>query len=249
MLRNNQQVPAKLVINKLRLSEDLAKVIGKNFEVDSSDVISFLNNPDSLQKLGVNENTLMTIVIPDTYTLNWTSSVGKIMSRLKTEQENFWKKNSRNEKAQSLGLSTDQVYTIASIVEEETNQQPEKGTVASVYINRYVKGMPLGADPTIKFALKDFGLRRIYEKHLQVESPYNTYRNAGLPPGPICTPSSKTIDAVLTAPKTDYLFFVAKSDFSGYHTFSTTYAEHLQNARIYQRALDEYLARKQKKTM
>jgi UPF0755 protein len=249
MLRNNQQVPAKLVINKLRVNEDLAKAIAKNFEVDSLTVINFLNNPDSLQKLGVNENTLMTIVIPDTYTLNWTSSVGRIMNRLKTEQENFWKKNNRGNQAQSLGLSPSQVYTIASIVEEETNQQPEKGTVASVYINRYVKGMPLGADPTIKFALKDFGLRRIYEKHLQVVSPYNTYRNVGLPPGPICTPSPKTIDAVLAAPKTDYLFFVAKSDFSGYHTFSTTYAEHLQNARIYQKALDEYLARKQKKAM
>ena len=143
-------------------------------------------------------------------------------------------------------LFRSQVYTIASIVEEETNKNDEKGNVASVYINRYHKGMPLGADPTIKFALKDFSLKRIYFKHLSVQSPFNTYRNKGLPPGPICTPSTKTIDAVLNAPKTDYLFFVAKSNFNGYHTFSTTYAEHKKNAGIYQKALDELILRKQK---
>jgi UPF0755 protein len=247
MLRNNQQTPAKLVINKIRTNQDLAKVIGKNFEVDSLAVITYLSKTDSLQKLGVDENTLMTIVIPNTYALNWTSSVSKILNRLKTEKESFWKKNNRIQKAQELGLTPNQVYTIASIVEEETNQQPEKGNVASVYINRLQKGMPLGADPTIKFALKDFSLKRIYEKHLQVASPYNTYRNTGLPPGPICTPSPKTIDAVLTAPKTDYIFFVAKSDFSGYHTFSTTYAEHLQHAKEYQQKLNELMLRKQQK--
>ena len=146
-----------------------------------------------------------------------------------------------------MGFTPQQVYTIASIVEEETNKHDEKGNVASVYINRYEKGMRLGADPTVKFALKDFGLKRIYEKHLQVQSPYNTYRNSGLPPGPICTPSPKTIDAVLDAPKTDYYFFVAKSDFSGYHTFSRDYAEHIQHAKEYRKALDELILRKQNK--
>nr|MBA4139417.1 endolytic transglycosylase MltG [Segetibacter sp.] len=214
MLRNNQQSPVNLVINKLRTNEDLARIISKNFEADSLSVISYINNNDSLQKLGVDENTLMTLVIPNTYTMFWTTKTGRIFQRLKTERDNFWKKNDRSTKAESMGFTPAQVYTIASIVEEETNKQDEKGNVASVYINRYKKGMPLGADPTIKFALKDFGLKRIYEKHLQVLSPYNTYKNRGLPPGPICTPSSKTIDAVLDAPKTDYMFFVAKSDFS-----------------------------------
>ncbi len=245
MLSNNQQSPVNLVINKLRTNEDLARIISKNFEADSLSVISYINNNDSLQKLGVDENTLMTLVIPNTYTMFWTTKTGRIFQRLKTERDNFWKKNDRSTKAESMGFTPAQVYTIASIVEEETNKQDEKGNVASVYINRYKKGMPLGADPTIKFALKDFGLKRIYEKHLRVLSPYNTYKNRGLPPGPICTPSSKTIDAVLDAPKTDYMFFVAKSDFSGYHTFTTTYAQHLQRAKEYQKALDELILRKQ----
>jgi UPF0755 protein len=233
-----------LVINKLRTPEDLARVIAKNFEADSSDVMSFLTNSDSLRRLDVDENTLMTLVIPNTYTMFWNTTTGRILRRLKTEKEDFWKRNNRMAKAEALGFTPTQVYTIASIVEEETNKHDEKGNVASVYINRYHKGMRLGADPTVKFALKDFGLKRIYEKHLQVESPYNTYRVSGLPPGPICTPSSKTIDAVLNAPKTDYTFFVAKSDFSGYHTFSTNYAQHLQYAKEYQKALDELILRK-----
>lgn len=244
-LRNNRQTAVNLVINKLRTKEDLASIISKNFEADSAEVISFVTNRDSIAKLDVNESTFMTIVIPNTYTFYWNTSAGKIFRRLKSEKENFWEKNNRLDKAEKLGFNPEQVYTIASIVEEETNKQDEKGNVASVYINRYRSGMPLGADPTIKFALNDFGLKRIYEKHLQVESPYNTYRNRGLPPGPICTPSSKTIDAVLNSPKTDYMYFVAKSDFSGYHTFSSTYAEHLQHAKEYQKALDELILRKQ----
>jgi UPF0755 protein len=245
MLRNGRQSPVNLVINKIRTNEDLAHLISKNFEADSLDVISFINSPDSLSKLGVDDNTLMTIVIPNTYTMLWNTRTGRILQRLKTEKDNFWKKNNRVAKAQAMGFTPNQVYTIASIVEEETNKQDEKGNIASVYINRYEKGMRLGADPTVKFALKDFGLKRIYEKHLQVVSPYNTYKVAGLPPGPICTPSAKTIDAVLNAPKTDYMFFVAKSDFSGYHTFSSNYAEHLQHAKEYQKALDEAILRKQ----
>ena len=129
-------------------------------------------------------------------------------------------------------------YTVASIIEEETNYDPEKGNMASVYINRYKKGMKLQADPTVKFALRNFALRRIREKHLTVESPYNTYRYAGLPPGPICTPSLKTLDAVLTSPQTDYLFFVANSDFSGKHVFSSNDKEHMKYAKEFQQALD-----------
>jgi UPF0755 protein len=245
MLRNNRQSPVDLVIKKVRTNEDLARLISKHFEADSVTVLDFVSNPDSLQKLGVDENTLMTLIIPNTYTLFWNTKTGRIFQRLKSEKESFWNKNNRMSKAQNMGFTPQQIYTIASIVEEETNKQDEKGNVASVYINRYEKGMRLGADPTVKFALKDFGLKRIYEKHLQVQSPYNTYRNSGLPPGPICTPSPKTIDAVLDAPKTDYYYFVAKSDFSGYHTFSRNYAEHLKNAKEYQKALDELILRKQ----
>jgi UPF0755 protein len=245
ILRNNRQAPVNLVINKIRTNDDLARIIAKNFEADSLEVLSLINTADSLEKLGVDTNTLMTIVIPNTYSLLWNTSPQKILQRLKKEQEDFWNKKDRKTAAANLGLTPTQVYTIASIVEEETNMNDEKGNVASVYINRMEKGMPLGADPTIKFALKDFGLKRIYEKHLQVASPYNTYRNVGLPPGPICTPSPVTIDAVLNAPRTDYIFFVAKSDFSGYHTFTTNYADHLKYAREYQKALDELIRRRQ----
>ena len=244
-LRNNRQSPVNLVINKLRTNEDLAGILAKNFEGDSLEVIGFINNNDSISKLGVNSQTLMTLVIPNTYTLFWNTSTGRIFKRLKSEKETFWAKKDRLNKAKSLGFSPGQIYTIASIVEEETNQDDEKGNVASVYINRYKAGMPLGADPTIKFALNDFSLKRIYRKYLDVKSPYNTYKNTGLPPGPICTPSSKTIDSVLNSPKTGYMYFVAKSDFSGHHTFSATYAEHLQHAKEYQKALDTLILRKQ----
>ena len=245
MLRNNRQTAVKLVINKLRTRNDLASLMAKNFEADSLEVIDFINNADSSQQLGVDENTFMTLIIPNTYTFYWNTSPGKVFKRLKSEEESFWQKNERLTKAEKLGFKPEEIYTIASIVEEETNKQDEKGNVASVYINRYRAGMPLGADPTIKFAMNNFALKRIYKKYLDVVSPYNTYKNRGLPPGPICTPSAKTIDAVLNSTKTNYMYFVAKSDFSGYHTFSSNFTEHLQHAREYQKALDEMILRKQ----
>lgn len=245
MLRNNRQTPVTLVINKVRTHEELAALLRKNFEADSAAVMDFIDNPDSIAKLGVNTYTFMTIIIPNTYTFYWNTPPGRIFKRLQSEEENFWNKNDRTAKAKELGFTPTEIYTIASIVEEETNKNDEKGNIASVYMNRVRTGMPLGADPTIKFALKDFSLKRIYEKYTKVESPYNTYRKTGLPPGPICTPSTKTLDAVLNAPRTNYMFFVARSDFSGYHTFSTNYAEHMQHAKEYQKALDEYLLRKQ----
>lgn len=245
-LKNNQQEQSKLVINKLRLPTDLARLIGKNFSIDSAQAMLFLNNPDSLKQFGVDTTTLFYIIIPDTYFYYWTSPVKNILSKLKTESDAFWQKNNRLEKAAALGLTKDQVYTLASIVEDETRNNNEKDTIASVYINRLRAGMPLGADPTIKFALKDFGLKRILLKHLSIASPFNTYKNKGLPPGPICTPSAVTIDATLDAPATDYFYFVAKSDFTEGHHFSKTYAEHLFFANEYQRALDNLL--EQKKT-
>jgi UPF0755 protein len=243
-LRNNHQSAVRLVINKLRIREDLAKVIGKNFSTDSITTLNFLSNNDSLSSLGVDTNTLMTLIIPDTYFLNWNTSTKKILMRLKDNEENFWNKNNRLQKAAALNLTKNQIYTLASIVEEETNKNDEKGNIASVYMNRLNKGMPLAADPTIKFALKNFALKRIYYGYLSLPSPYNTYINKGLPPGPICTPQPVTIDAVLNAPRTDYLFFVAKSDFSGYHQFTSNFAEHDKYAKLYQQALNDLIARK-----
>ncbi|RFM28061.1 endolytic transglycosylase MltG [Deminuibacter soli] len=239
MLRNNKQAPVKLVINKLRTREDFARMLGRNFNTDSAKAIGFLSSNDSLSSLGVDTNTVMTLIIPDTYIFNWNTSVKKVLQHLKGAQEEFWKKDDREQKAAALNLTPQQVYSLASIVEEETNYNPEKGNIASVYLNRLNKGMYLGADPTIKFALRDFGLRRIYFGHLAVVSPYNTYKNKGLPPGPICTPAVVTIDAVLNQPKTDYLFFVASAELNGTHHFSTNFAEHDQYAKAYQKVQDE----------
>ncbi|MFT3822712.1 MAG: endolytic transglycosylase MltG [Chitinophagaceae bacterium] len=237
MLRNGRQVPVNLVITKLRTEEDLASLIGRKFECDSLSVADFLHNNDSLKEYGFDSNSVMTGIYPNTYTYFWNSTPGQVFKKLFAEYHKVWTPE-RKQQAQQHNLTPAQVYILASIVEEETVVQEDKGNIASVYLNRFHKGMRLQADPTVKFALKNFALRRIYEKHLAVESPYNTYRNAGLPPGPICTPSIATLDAVLQSPATNYLYFVAKSDFSGRHVFSETYEEHLKNAKEFQKALD-----------
>jgi len=237
MLRSGKQSPVNLVITKLRTKEDLAKKIGGNFETDSLHVISFLNNNDSLLQFDADTNTIMTIVIPNTYTYNWNTSITNVLKKLYSEKNKFWN-SERKQKAAQHHLTPDEVYTLASIVEEETNRIEDKGKIASVYINRLRKGMKLAADPTIKFAMKDFGLKRIYYKYLSYPSPYNTYIHAGLPPGPINTPSIKTIDAVLNAPETNYLFFVARPNSGGLSDFATTFKEHSAYAKIYRDALD-----------
>lgn len=238
MLRNNIQSPVKLVIIKLRTRENLAAFLAKRFEADSVSILQFVSNNDSLKEAGLDSNTFMTAIFPNTYELNWAQSAGSLVRRLFAEHKHFWTEE-KIATAKSKGLTPTTAYILASIVEEESNAVDEKDTIASVYMNRFRKGMRLQADPTVKFALKDFTLKRIYEKHLLVESPYNTYRNAGFPPGPICTPSLETINAVLQMPSTNYLYFVAKSDFSGRHVFSTTYEEHLVKAKAFQQAQDE----------
>lgn len=242
-LKRGEQSPVRLVINKLRTKEDLAGKVGNNFEVDSASVIAFLLNNDSLAKYNYDTNTIMTMIIPNTYFITWNGSFKKIFTRFKNEHDKFWNKT-RLQKAAALQLTPEQVYTIASIVEEETNKKEDKSLIASVYINRIKKGMRLEADPTVKYALRDFGLKRIRHGHLDYQSPYNTYRNPGLPPGPICTPSMETIDEVLNTKPTDYIFFVAKPDFNGYSNFATTYAQHLVFAKAYQKALDSLIISK-----
>ena len=239
MLRAGNQSPVNFVITKLRTKEDLAEKIAGNFECDSLTVINLLNNTDSLKKYNLDSNTVMTAVIPNTYSILWNTSAAKIFRKLYTDQEKFWNED-RRKKAAALNLTPQQVYTMASIVEEETTKDADKGKVASVYINRINAGQRLEADPTIKFALRNFALKRIRDSHKLAakDSPYNTYFHNGLPPGPICTPSSKTIDAVLNAPATNYLFFVAKPDWSGLSNFTDNYQEHMINAKLYQHFLD-----------
>jgi UPF0755 protein len=239
MLRSGNQSPVNLIITKLRTKEDLAQKVAANFECDSLSMIAILNNPDSLKKYNLDSNTVMTAVIPNTYSILWNTSAAKIFRKLYSDQEKFWNED-RRKKAAALKMTPQQVYTMASIVEEETAKEADKGNVASVYINRINSGQRLEADPTIKFALRNFGLKRIKEGHKLAakDSPYDTYFHAGLPVGPICTPSSKTIDAVLNAPSTNYLFFVAKPDWSGLSNFTDSYEQHKINAKIYQHFLD-----------
>ncbi len=241
MLNNGSQAPVNFTITKLRTVQDLASRMSKYFETDSANCIRFLLNIDSLRQYNLDSNTVMTAVIPNTYSIYWNSTPAKIFKKLFTEQEKFWTEE-RKTKASAIGLTPKQVYALASIVEEETLKDEDKGKIASVYLNRIETGMKLEADPTLKFALKNFGLTRILNVHKDVVSPYNTYKNAGIPPGPICTPSSKTIDAVLNAPSTNYLFFVAKPGYGGYSNFAATYAEH----QIYAKAYQDWLTEEQK---
>ncbi|MEO6316699.1 MAG: endolytic transglycosylase MltG [Chitinophagaceae bacterium] len=244
MLKNGQQEPVNLVITKLRTKEDLAGLAGRKFECDSADFLAYITNADSLKQFGLDSNTVMTSVFPDTYTYFWNTTPAKIFSKLRGGYQAFWTPE-RLRLAGAHGLNQQTAYTLASIVEEETTKKDDKGKIASVYLNRMAKGMRLAADPTVKYALRQFGLKRVYEKHLAVESNYNTYKIAGLPPGPICTPSPQTIDAVLNAPATNYIFFVAKASLDGYSNFAETYQEHLKFAKEYQQALNKMMEQKQ----
>jgi len=234
-LKNGKQTPVKLTITKLRLKEDLARKMGQLFEFDSLTAIQFLTNNDSLKAFGVDSNTVMTAVMPDTYSFFWNSNPKKVYQRLFDHWQKYWNED-RKKRAAAIHLTPVQVSILASIVDEEVNLRSEKEKIASVYINRLQKNMKMQACPTIKFALRDFALTRIYEKHLTIKSPYNTYENEGLPPGPVCTPQPETIDIVLNAPQTDYLYFVANSDFSGTHIYSNNYADHLKFAKKFAEA-------------
>ncbi len=237
MLRNGRQSPIHLVITKLRTRETLASIIGRKFECDSAEAMRFFESNDSLSAFGLDSNNFMTAILPDSYTLFWNTTPGAIYRKMFAGHRAFWTPE-RRQQAAERGLNPSTAYILASIVEEETNAQADKGKIASVYLNRMAKGMKLGADPTIKFAMGDFELKRIYTKYTLTPSPYNTYLYPGLPPGPICTPSQQTLTDVLESPKTDYLFFVARPDLSGYSNFSSNYKEHLEYRKQYTEALD-----------
>ena len=240
ILRSGGQQDVKLVINKERTKELFAGKFGKgkkfDTEFDSLQMINFLNNNDSLKKYGVDSNTVLSIVMPYTYNIKWASTPDKIFGQFFTAYQKFWSPE-RKVKADSLHLTPIEVISLASIVEEETNKKADKYNIASTYLNRVRIGMRLQADPTVKFAMKNFALKRVLGTHLKTDSPYNTYMYAGIPPGPICTPSAESIDAVLDAPKTDYLFFVASHKFDGTSVFTTNLTDHGKYARLYQQEL------------
>jgi len=238
MLRSGVQEPVKITINKSRSIIKIAEQIGSKIEADESDLYMLLNDNKFLSKYGKTRETAFTLFIPDTYYFNWNTSASQFLERMHDETIKFWDNDRRN-LAKAINMTPDEVYTLASIVEEETLKNDEKPDVAGVYLNRLRIGMPLQADPTVKFAVGDFEIKRILNRHLTVESPYNTYKHRGLPPGPICTPSKSSIDAVLNYHKHKYLYFCARDDFSGYHAFARNLIEHNVNAEKYRKALNK----------
>ena len=238
-LRSGDQDPINLTFNNVRLRKDLVHKIGTKFEFDSTAFQKVLFDSSLAKQYGFTDETFMCMFIPNTYDVFWNVEPKKIFDRMKFEYDKFWTAD-RKAKAKEIGLTPIEVSILASIVEEEqARKDDEKPKVAGLYINRLHKNMQLQADPTIKFALQDFAIKRVLNVHLAVKSPYNTYINTGLPPGPIRLANLASIDAVLNYAKHDYLYMCASPDLNGYHIFAKTYEEHLNNAKLYQQALNK----------
>lgn len=239
MLRSGRQAPLRFTFVKFRTKEQLAEYVDEKLEMRAGELLALLNDAAFLDKHnGLKPETALGIFIPNTYEIYWNVTPTEFFERMYKEYQAFWS-DMRNGQRQKIGLNRIEVMTLASILEEETNRNDEKARMAGVLLNRIRNKWPLQADPTVKYAVGDFSLRRITYEHLQVQSPYNTYANPGLPPGPICTPSIPSIDAVLNPERHDYMYYCAKLDGSGYHHFSRTNAEHEQYADQYRAQLDQ----------
>ena len=238
ILRGGYQEPVSLRFSNIRLKENFAGLLGENFEPDSLQFISLLNNEEVAKQYGFTKENFYTMFIPNTYEIYWNTSADKIFERLNQEYKKFWNSD-RLAKAKAQNLTPIEVSILASIVRGEALHNDEMPKIAGLYLNRLKRGILLQADPTVIFANNDFTIRRVLNKHLTVENPYNTYRYKGLPPGPINMPPIVAIDAVLNPAKHDYIYMCAKEDFSGYHAFAVTVAEHQINARKFQKALDQ----------
>lgn len=237
MLRAGEQEPVNVTFNSIRKLEELPEKVCQNLAISPQEFSSALSDHVAHNEWGFDERTAMAMFIPNTYQFYWNVSGEQVIKRLYDEYEKFWNEN-RMSRADALGLTPIEVYTLASIVQaEQMNYAEERPTIAGLYINRLKKGMKLDSDPTLVFAVGDFTLRRVLNIHKEVDSPYNTYKNAGLPPGPINMPDVSSIDAVLNYEKHNYLYMVAKEDFSGYHRFATNLRDHINNANRYQRQL------------
>lgn len=233
MLRSGAQKPLNVTFNNIRTTAQLAGAISKQIEADSVSLIMEIANKDNYNQPALNPETYGVVFIPNTYEFFWNTSAKGFLKRMINEYDKFWS-GPRKQKAKLQNLSLVEVSIAASIVDKETNMNDEKARIAGVYLNRLRKGWKLQADPTAVYAFyleNDSLLHRVYKKHTQIDSPYNTYIYKGLPPGPICIPSIAGIDAILNAEKHDYMYFVAKADGSGYHHFSKTYNQHLKYAR------------------
>jgi UPF0755 protein len=242
MLRSGNQVPIRFTFNNIRFVDKLAGLAAKKLELDSAELSSLFHNDEYLEQFGFNQQTVVAMFLPNTYEFYWNTSADQFMKRMYKEYNRFWNGNRKN-KALEMNLSILDVSILASIVQEETNRRDEMSRIAGVYINRLHRGMLLQADPTARFAYGDFSVKRVTYDYLKIDSPYNTYMYAGLPPGPICMPDPITIDKVLNYEKHNYLFFCAKPDNTGYHAFAKTNREHNRNADAYHRYLNKHRIR------
>ena len=240
MIRGGLQTPVKVTFNNQRDVKMLAGRISQQIEADSLSIVTLLSNRDTLSAMGFTAQTIPALFLPNTYEFYWNTSAAQFVEKMRHEYDKYWNED-RRAKAKALGLSPVQVSTLASIVDKETNKSDEMARIAGVYLNRLRDGWLLQADPTLVFALGDFELKRVLNQHKEVESPYNTYKYPALPPGPICIPSLASLNAVLNPEQHHYYYFCAKEDFSGYHVFAKTLAEHNKNAARYQRELNKRL--------
>ena len=237
-LQLGKQSPVRLTFNnQIRTRQQLASRLAKQLLLDSASLMVRLDSAEYLQKYGLTRETAVCMFLPDTYEVYWTITPDNLFDRMQKEYKRFWN-DTRRHKADSLGLKPEEAATIASIVESETHNQKEFPEIASLYLNRLRLGMPLQACPTVIFAVGDFSMRRVLKRHLKIDSPYNTYKYRGLPPGPIRCARGTTIDAVLNAPQTDYLYMCANPDWSGTHIFSSSYGKHAAAAKEYQKELN-----------
>ncbi|HNR08965.1 MAG TPA: endolytic transglycosylase MltG [Saprospiraceae bacterium] len=233
LLRSGNQTPVKVVIYEGRTPDEILRKTEDDIETDTRSMLDTLYSEHFLQTIGLTRDHAMCIFIPNTYEVYWNISPRNFLLRMKQESDRFWSRNNRKSLASKKGLSPEEAYTLASIVEKETNHGPEKPTIAGVYLNRLKNGIRLQADPTVVFAKKAFTQQRVLHADLSFESPYNTYLHDGLPPGPISIASIESIDAVLNAENHDYLFFCAKPGYTGQHAFAATHAQHSRNARLF----------------
>ena len=243
MLKSGNQEEVSLSFRGYRLKEDFAAYVGTQLEADSASLLGLLDSAAFVSKYGFDKDNVYAMFIPNTYKMYWNVSADKFFKRMYSEYQKFWTPE-RLKKAKEVGLTPTQVSTLAAIVDAEALHDQEMPTIAGLYLNRYRRGIKLQADPTVIYANNDFTIRRVLNRHLIKQSPYNTYMYAGLPPGPIMMPSINAIDAVLNYQKHNFIYMCAKEDFSGYHNFAVTVAEHQANARRFQQALDAHNIKK-----
>ncbi|REJ80588.1 MAG: endolytic transglycosylase MltG [Bacteroidetes bacterium] len=238
LLRSGRQSPVNLVFNNIRTKEQLAFRVAEQIEAGPDAVLNLLNDPDYTAKLGFTVDNVLSLFIPNTYEMYWNTSADKFIVRMHQEYQKFWTQE-KMKKAELTGLTPIEVSILASIVQQESNKKDEAPLIAGVYMNRLKKDWKLEADPTLVYAAGDFSIKRVLNIHKKIDSPYNTYKYKGLPPGPICLPEIVYLNSVLDYSQHSYMYFCAKDDFSGYHNFATNYIQHLLNARKFQRALNK----------